>query len=63
MAELKKRFPSSGGSGLPDTGQNLCYDNRGVVVDCSTATWPGQDGLYRTGCPMADDSRTTATAP
>ena len=38
-------------SGLPDTGQTICYDTVGNVIDCESDTWPGQDGFYATGCP------------
>ncbi|MBI4604895.1 MAG: DUF1566 domain-containing protein [Planctomycetes bacterium] len=38
-------------SGLPDTGQTLCYDTEGNIIDCESGAWPGQDGLYATGCP------------
>lgn len=44
-------FATQGSRGLPATGQTLCYDAAGNVIDCATATCPGQDGLYQTGCP------------
>ena len=49
--------PCAGGgpSGLPDTGQTLCYDASGSVIDCASATCPGQDGFYATGCPNDAD--------
>ena len=37
--------------GLPDTGQTTCYDQNGRVIDCTSDTCAGQDGLYATGCP------------
>jgi len=36
---------------LPGTGQTRCYDQAGQVIDCASATCPGQDGFYRAGCP------------
>jgi len=44
--------PPSGGA-LPATGQTACYDIDGNVIDCNNAEYPGQDGLYQTGCPTA----------
>jgi hypothetical protein len=41
----------SGPSGLPDTGQMTCYGAAGAVIDCASATCPGQDGDHATGCP------------
>lgn len=38
-------------SSLPDTGQALCYDSAGNVIDCASENWPGQDGYYASGCP------------
>src|SRR5213594_1013269 len=38
-------------AGVPDTGQTLCYDANGAQITCDSATCPGQDGFYRTGCP------------
>jgi hypothetical protein len=38
-------------SGLPDTGQTKCYDSSGKEIPCDSATCPGQDGSYSTGCP------------
>jgi len=38
-------------SGLPDSGQATCYNQRGVVINCANATCPGQDGFYAIGCP------------
>jgi len=35
----------------PVTGQTLCYDDVGGIIDCASSTYPGQDGFYRTGCP------------
>jgi len=35
---------------LPDTGQNLCYNESGNVIACTSATCAGQDGSYETGC-------------
>ena len=37
---------------LPATGQTLCYDTKGNVIDCDNPDWPGQDGFYRAGCSM-----------
>jgi hypothetical protein len=43
--------PSNGESaGLPDTGATLCYDEAGNEVACGSATCPGQDGAFATGC-------------
>jgi len=45
--------PREGGvSGLPDSGETLCYDRRGNVVPCDGdgALCRGQDALYPTGC-------------
>jgi hypothetical protein len=36
---------------LPDTGQTKCYDQNGTEIPCDSATCPGQDGFYATGCP------------
>jgi len=41
-----------GGTGLPDTGQTLCYDDD-VEIDCALAVagnCPSQDGNTETGC-------------
>jgi hypothetical protein len=41
-------------AGLPDTGQRNCYglvDDQGKEIGCDSATCPGQDGSYATGCP------------
>jgi len=37
--------------GLPDTGQTKCYDAAGAETPCDSATCPGQDAVYATGCP------------
>jgi hypothetical protein len=40
-----------GVSGLPESGQTLCYDAAGAVIPCAdTGACPGQDGFYATGC-------------
>ena len=39
------------GGPLPDTGQTTCYDLLGNLIDCTSDTCAGQDGLYQTGCP------------
>jgi hypothetical protein len=39
-------------TGLPDTGQTLCYDTDGNEIPCDSETCPGQDGYYATGCLM-----------
>jgi hypothetical protein len=41
----------NGGSGLPKTGQHLCYDAKGTRIDCASETCAGQDGFYQAGCP------------
>lgn len=41
-----------GPSGLPDTGQTKCYDASGAEISCDSATCPGQDGFYATGCSL-----------
>ena len=38
-------------AGLPDTGQTKCYDASGTEIPCDSATCPGKDGFYQTGCP------------
>jgi len=43
--------PSPTTSGLPDTGQVLCYDDAGKEITCNSASCPGQDGASATGCP------------
>jgi hypothetical protein len=46
--------------GLTATGQTTCYndsvppDVNGNMIDCSSTDFPGQDGFYQMGCPMAD---------
>ena len=40
-------------SGLPATGQATCYDDKGNVIDRASQEYPGQDGFYRKGFPMA----------
>jgi hypothetical protein len=40
-------------SGLPATGQTKCYDTDGNDVDCASASYPGQDGFYQTGCSIS----------
>jgi hypothetical protein len=49
---LQARLPCAQGGGgvLPATGQTLCYDALGNVIDCSGSICPGQDGFYREGC-------------
>lgn len=42
----------TGPVGLPDTGQTLCYDVGGAETPCDSEIYPGQDGDYRTGCPL-----------
>jgi hypothetical protein len=47
-----------GGSGLPATGQTLCYTFDGaeglwVEGPCDDPTCPGQDAAFSAGCPMA----------
>jgi hypothetical protein len=46
--------PPAPPSGLPATGQTLCYDTVENVIDCASADYPGQDGFYGKGCPTAD---------
>ncbi len=36
---------------LPATGQTVCSDVDGAVIDCASDTRPGQNGFYATGCP------------
>jgi len=43
----------TGTAGVPDTGQTLCYDAMGTMIDCNDESWPGQDGFYESGCPQA----------
>ncbi len=52
---LRTRLPCDGGGGglLPDSGQTKCYDEFHLETACSgTGACAGQDGLYRTGCPL-----------
>lgn len=35
---------------MPVTGQNVCYDDVGNVIDCTNIDFPGQDGFYQAGC-------------
>jgi hypothetical protein len=44
--------PDGESVGLPDTGQTTCYDESGAKIPCDSATCPGQDGTYATGCPI-----------
>jgi hypothetical protein len=37
--------------GLPASGQTLCYDMWGTVIDCDSDSYPGQDGFHQAGCP------------
>jgi len=37
---------------LPTTGQTICYDTAGNIVNCASSEWPGQDGYYQSGCPL-----------
>jgi hypothetical protein len=43
--------PPAAPSGLPDTGQTKCFDDAGKEIPCDSATCPGQDAAYATGCP------------
>jgi hypothetical protein len=43
--------PPAAPCGLPDTGQTKCYDASGVEIPCDSASCPGQDGSYASGCP------------
>ena len=43
--------PVNGSSGLPATGQRICYDAEGNVILCDSDPCAGQDGLYAKGCP------------
>lgn len=36
------------------TGQTVCYDTAGNIVDCNDKTHPGQDAAYQTGRSEAD---------
>jgi hypothetical protein len=42
-------------AGLPATGQTKCYDGAipAIEIPCNSADFPGQDGFYQSGCPMA----------
>ncbi len=35
---------------MPATGQTLCWDGNGGVVDCADKRFPGQDGFFQKGC-------------
>ena len=35
---------------LSATGQTLCFDSAGMVIDCASPDFPGQDGFYQAGC-------------
>lgn len=37
---------------LPATGQAKCTDALGNVIPCDSIEFPGQDGVYRAGCPL-----------
>ena len=39
---------------LPATGQTLCFDSSGNTINCTSSSFPGQDGFYQAGCPVAD---------
>ena len=45
------------GGAVPATGQTRCYGyvvEQGLAeVPCDSTEYPGQDGFYQTGCPMA----------
>ena len=43
-------LPEKATSGLPATGQTTCFDQQGNEIPCDSATCPGQDGFYATGC-------------
>ncbi|MBI4605366.1 MAG: DUF1566 domain-containing protein [Planctomycetes bacterium] len=43
--------PDARPTGLPGTGQTTCYDKTDKVIPCAGTACPGQDGLYRLGCP------------
>ncbi len=47
--------PPCPASGLPATGQATCYGGQEpwAEIDCASAEYPGQDGFYQEGCPMA----------
>ena len=40
-------------SELPATGQKLCHNRDGNVIDCESQDFPGQDASYQSGCPIA----------
>ena len=44
----------AGGAALIDTGVTTCRNESGEPIDCRSATCPGQDAVYPTGCTMAD---------
>jgi hypothetical protein len=44
--------PERVSSGLPDTGQTICYAANGSQIPCDSVTCPGQDGFYATGCTL-----------
>ena len=35
---------------VPATGQPLCYDAAGDVIDCGNEDWRGQDAFHQAGC-------------
>ncbi len=42
--------PTPAPSGLPDTGQRICYDESGTEIPCVGPGCRGQDGSYSKGC-------------
>ncbi len=42
------------GGPLPATGQTTCYNVVWPAVPCDDPAFPGQDGSYRAGCPLAE---------
>lgn len=37
---------------VPATGQTVCYDTQGTIIECDREDLPGQDGSYRAGQPL-----------
>lgn len=49
--------PSLDEASLPATGQTTCSDAEGNEIDCTDGEFPGQDGLYRSGCSGSPGAR------
>jgi hypothetical protein len=50
-APVPIKGPPPGQCAVAATGQTQCYDAQGGEIDCASAEFYGQDGLYQEGCP------------